>query len=101
MDIWLVLLVSTAFASIAGITFSVGQLVTSRNRLQRRLPVGAKIAEAFTLPAGDDAGSLAGEPFKNSRFGAGRKLSRELRLKLVRAGYFSLNAVRFYILARL
>jgi tight adherence protein C len=101
MDLWLVLSLSAAFVSVAGITFSVGQLVTSRNRLQRRLPVGVKIAEAFTLSAGDEAGSLAGEPFKDSRFGIGRRLSKELRLKLVRAGYFSPAAVRFYILARL
>ena len=34
-------------------------------------------------------GALAGEPFKDDRFGLGQKLSKELRLKLVRAGYFS------------
>jgi tight adherence protein C len=101
MDLWLVLSLSAAFVSVAGITFSVGQLVTSRNRLQRRLPVGVKIAEAFTLSAGDEAGSLPGEPFKDSRFGVGQRPSKELRLKLVRAGYFSPGAVRSYILARL
>jgi tight adherence protein C len=101
MDVWLVLLVSTAFVSVAGITFSVGQLVTSRNRLQRRLPVGVRMADGLTLSAGDDAGALAGEPFKDSRFGAGQRLSKELRLKLVRAGYFSPRAVRFYVFARI
>jgi tight adherence protein C len=101
MDIWLVLLVSTAFVSVAGITFSVGQLVTSRNRLQRRLPAGVRMADGLTLSAGDDAGALAGEPFKDSRFGAGQRLSKELRLKLVRAGYFSPRSVRFYVFARI
>ena len=46
MDIWLVLFVSTAFVSVAGITFSVGHLVTSRNRLQRRLPAGVRMSDA-------------------------------------------------------
>ena len=38
------LFVSAAFVSVAGITFSVGHLITSRNRLQRRLPAGATIS---------------------------------------------------------
>jgi tight adherence protein C len=100
MDVWFVLFVSAAFVSVAGITFSVGHLVTSRNRLQRRLPVGASMADALTLSAGDDAGARAGEAFKDDRFGIGRRLSKELRLKLVRAGYFSPRAVRFYVFAR-
>ena len=63
MDIWLVLFVSAAFVSAAGITFSVGQLITSRNRLQRRLPAGAMMSDALALTSGDDVGAL-GWPFK-------------------------------------
>jgi tight adherence protein C len=94
MDIGLILAVSAAFASIAGITFSVGRMITGRNRLQRRLPA------ALALTSPDATGALTGEPFKEDRFGLGQKLGRELRLKLVRAGYFSPGAVRFYVLAR-
>lgn len=94
MDIGLILAVSAAFASIAGITFSVGRMITGRNRLQRRLPA------ALALTSPDAMGALMGEPFKEDRFGLGQKLGRELRLKLVRAGYFSPGAVRFYVLAR-
>src|ERR1700749_555681 len=94
MDIGLLLFVSAAFASVAGITFAVGHLVTSRNRLQRRLPA------ALALTSGDSVGDLTGERFGDNRFGLGEKLGKELRLKLVRAGYFSPSAVRFYILAR-
>jgi tight adherence protein C len=102
MDVWLVLFVSTAFVSVAGLTFSVGHLVTSRNRLQRRLPAGVRMADALTVSAaGDDAGALAGEPFKNDRFGIGQRLGKELRLKLVRAGYFSPRAVRDYVFGRI
>ena len=49
MDVWLVLFVSAAFVSAAGITFSVGHLITSRNRLQRRLPAGASLSDALAL----------------------------------------------------
>src|SRR6185437_16013745 len=94
MDIGLILAVSAAFASIAGITFSVGRMITGRNRLQRRLPA------ALALTSPDAMGALMGEPFKEDRFGLGQKLGRELRLKLVRAGYFGPGAVRFYVLAR-
>src|ERR1700734_1476234 len=100
MDVWLVLFVSAAFVSAAGITFSVGHLIASRNRLQRRLPAGASLSDAMTLTSGDDVGALAGEPFQDHRFGLGQKLGKELRLKLVRAGYFSPRAVRFYVFAR-
>ena len=101
MDIWLVLFVSAAFVSVAGITFSVGHLITSRNRLQRRLPAGARTSDALALTSPDDVGALLGEPFNEDRFGLGQRLGKELRLKLVRAGYFSPSAVRFYIFARL
>jgi tight adherence protein C len=94
MDIGLLLFVSAAFASVAGITFTVGHLITSRNRLQRRLP------PALALTSGGDMGDLVGEPFTDNRFGLGQKLGKELRLKLVRAGYFSPRAVRYYVLAR-
>jgi tight adherence protein C len=100
MDIWLALSVLTAFVSVAGITFSVGHLITSRNRLQRRLPAGARASDTLALTSPDDMGALMGEPFKGDRFGLGQKLSKELRLKLVRAGYFSQGAVRTYVLAR-
>ena len=95
MDIWLVL-----FVSAAGITFSVGHLITSRNRLQRRLPAAARMADTLTLTSGDDLGAPAGVPFKGDRFGLGQRLSKELRLRLVRAGYFSSSALRFYVFAR-
>jgi len=101
MDIWLLLFVSAAFVSAAGIAFSVGQLITSRNRLQRRLPAGATMSDALALTSPHDVGALAGDPFPDDRFGLGQKLSKELRLKLVRAGYFSPRAVRIYVLARI
>ena len=58
------------------------------------------MSDALALASGDDVGALTGEPFQDDRFGIGQKLSKELRLKLVRAGYFSPRAVRYYLLAR-
>src|ERR1700722_10405395 len=101
MDIWLVLFVSAAFVSAAGITFSVAHLITSRNRLQRRLPAGASLSDALALTSGGDGGALAREPFEDDRFGPDQKPGKELSLNLVRAGYSSPRAARFYVFARL
>jgi tight adherence protein C len=45
-------------------------------------------------------GALAAERFAEVRFGLGQRVGKELRLKLVRAGYFSPQAIRVYVLAR-
>jgi len=100
MDVLLVAFVSAAFLAVAGIAFAVGQLVMSRNRLQRRLPASARIQEVLTSASGDGVSALVAERFSEDRFGIGGKFRQELRLKLVRAGYFSQNAVRFYVFAR-
>src|SRR5271169_3443598 len=94
MDFLLITFVSAAFMAVAGIAFVVGQLVISRNRLQRRLPAGARISEA----SGD--GALVVERFTEDRFAIGQGFRQELRLRLVRAGYFSQNAAQFYVFAR-
>src|SRR5271155_1528068 len=102
MDILLVACVSAAFMAVAGIAFAVGQLVSSRSRLQRRLPAaGARISEALTGGAGDGIGALVAQRFTEDRFGIGQGFRQELRLKLVRSGYFGPNAVQFYVFARI
>jgi len=100
MDGLLIAFVSAAFMAVAGIAFAVGQLVVGRNRLQRRLPASARLSEALTSASGDGLGALVAERFSEDRFGIGGRFRQELRLKLVRAGYFSQNAIRFYVFAR-
>jgi hypothetical protein len=100
MDVLLVAFLSAAFVSVAGISFSVGHLVTSRNRLQRRLPAGERMSDALARPSGDNPDVLAAEPFTKDGFGIGRIVTKEVRLNLVRSGFFSPQAIRFYVLAR-
>jgi tight adherence protein C len=95
MDLLLAVFVSAAFMAVAGIAFAVGQLVVGRNRLQRRLP-----AAALARTSSDSVGALVAERFTEDRFGIGRRFGQELRLKLVRAGYFGQNAVQLYVFAR-
>jgi tight adherence protein C len=101
MDILLIGFVSAAFISAAGITFAVGQLVTSRSRLQRRLPAASRMSDALTLTPGDSVGALVAEPFTEGVPGISQKTSKELKLKLVRAGYFSRHGIRLYFFSRI
>jgi tight adherence protein C len=101
MDLLLVAFVSAAFMSVAGVAFVVGRLVTSRNRLQRRLPAaGAGFSEAVSDASADGFGALVAERFTEDRFRVGQGFRQEVRLKLIRSGYFSQNAVQFYVFAR-
>ena len=102
MDIWLVLFVSVAFVSVAGMTFSVGQLIASRNRLQRRLPAGAILSGALSahVRPTTQAPSLGG-PFNEDRFGLGQESRQRAAAETGVLGHFSPGAVRFYVLARI
>jgi tight adherence protein C len=100
MDVLLAAFVLTAFISVAGITLAVAHLIVSRNRLHRRLPAAARIPDALTYASSDRVSALASERFAEARFGVGQRAGKELRLKLVRAGFFSPHAIRFYVLAR-
>jgi tight adherence protein C len=100
MDVVLFAFVSASFMAVGGAAFAVGQLVVSRSRLQRRLPASARISEALAGASGDGIGALVAERFTEDRFGIGERFRQELRLKMVRAGYFSQNAVQFYVFAR-
>lgn len=101
MDILLVAFVSAAFISIAGFAFAVAHLIMSRNRLQRRLPAAARIADALPYASSDGVAAFAAERFNEVGFGIGHRVGKELRLKLVRAGYFGPDAIRFYVVARI
>jgi tight adherence protein C len=61
---------------------------------------GARISEALTGASGDGIGALVAQRFTEDRFGIGQGFRQELRLKLVRSGYFGPNAVQFYVFAR-
>ena len=59
-----------------------------------------RITEALTGASSDGIGALVAQRFTEDRFRIGQGFRQELRLKLVRAGYFSPDAVRFYVFAR-
>jgi tight adherence protein C len=100
MDLVLVLFVSTAFLAVAGVVYVAGQYIHARDQLRRRMPAGAATAEANSQPSTSAIGALVTQHFTEDRYGVDSELRRKLRLELLRAGYFSPLAVRYYLFAR-
>jgi len=100
MDGEAVLITLTAFVAVAAVTFVLGQNFRSADQFRRRLPAAA-------AEAGDEAkkesafGALVAQHFDEERYGVDAALKRRLKQQLLRAGFFSPLAIRYYVFARL
>ena len=91
-----------AFGAVAAIVFVIGQLLTTQARVQQR--VGAPVRSGGAAPNvgfADSFDSLVKTYFDEKRFGVEGSMRSKLRRDLVRAGFFSPNALNYYIFARL
>jgi tight adherence protein C len=100
MDSVLLLFVLASFLAIAGIAFVVGQYLETRIDLRRRMPAGATAADSSSPSPQSAIGALVSETFTEERFGVDVKLRQKLRRDLLRAGFFSPYAVRYYVFSR-
>jgi tight adherence protein C len=100
MDLVLLLFVSTAFFAVAGAVYAAGLYLHGRDQLRRRLPAGGVTADANVPQSASMIGSLVTEHFTEDRYGVDSTLRRKLRRELLRAGYFSPLAIRYYLFAR-
>jgi tight adherence protein C len=100
MDSVLLLFVLASFLAIAGIAFVVGQYLETRIDLRRRMPAGATVADSSSPSPQSAIGALVSETFTEERFGVDVKLRQKLRRDLLRAGFFSPYAVRYYVFSR-
>jgi tight adherence protein C len=95
------LVVLLAFGSVMTLTLVVGQYLKSEAHLQRRLTAsGQKLRE----PTGQRVAVLQEfitKNFDERRFGVDSTLRGKLRRDLVRAGFFGINALNYYIFARI
>ena len=93
-----------AFASVAIIVFVLGRYVATRSLMLRRLPVPTSSLQSGgsseSAMANVFLGSLAGK-LDEKKFGIEGQIRTKLRRDLIRAGYFSDQAIRLYILTRL
>jgi tight adherence protein C len=99
MDLILALIVSASFLAVAGIVFVAGQYLQTRADLRRRLPAGATIADSGAPTPQSALGMLVPEQFSENRL-VDSNLRQKLRRELVRAGFFSPYAIRYYIFFR-
>jgi tight adherence protein C len=88
-----------AFCATGGLAFVVGQYYLRAAHLGRRLPV-LQEATGDRSSAGGIAAMVASH-FDEKRFGVDDTVRGQLRLNLIRAGYFRKDAVNFYVFWRL
>src|ERR1700690_3126664 len=91
-----------AFAVVAGGVVVVGRFLSNEASMQRRLPVPVLAAGAQPRKAQEKnlLSSLANK-IDEKKFGVNNVLRTKLRRELMRAGYFSDEAIRYYVLARI
>jgi tight adherence protein C len=93
-----------AFACVAIIVFVLGRYVVSQAQMQRRLPIPASTSQSAGLSENVVSNvflaSLVGK-LDEKKFGIEGQIRAKLKRDLIRAGYFSEQAIRFYIFARL
>jgi tight adherence protein C len=93
-----------AFGCVTAVVFLAGRYLTSQASMHRRLPIHASGTQSSSLPEDPVPNyflAAVTRKIDEKRFGIEGPLRVKLRRNLVRAGYFSDQAVRFYILARL
>jgi len=97
LDFIPILVTILAFGAIAAVVFVVGQQLSIRAQMRRRLPA---VAASDAFGAGR-LGSFIAERLDEERLGVDSELRVKLRRRLVRAGVFSDYAVKYYAIARL
>ena len=91
-----------AFLSAGGIVIFFGQRIAENLLVQRRLMTRTGAAAAEGAPEGvGQFGALISARIDEKRFGIEGAFRSKLRHDLMRAGYFSEDAIRYYIAARL
>jgi tight adherence protein C len=103
-DMTPLLIAGLAFGCVTIIIFIVGRYVTSQATMERRLPIAASTSQragsSQNVAPNFFLASLAGK-FDEKKFGIEGQLRTKLRRDLIRAGYFSDQAIPLYIFARI
>jgi tight adherence protein C len=94
-------IVIMAFAAVAAIVFVAGRYFATQVAVQRRLPVGAGGGDYRTSQSNSRLQAFIARNFDERRFGVDSTLRGKLRRDLVRAGYFRVDALNYYIFTRI
>jgi tight adherence protein C len=89
-----------AFGAVAIGVFAIGQFIAVQIRVHQRVTAqGRDVETASGLASGFDA--LVSTFFDEKRFGLEGSVRTKLRRELVRAGFFHVDAIKYYIFARI
>lgn len=95
-----ILIVILAFGAVAIAVFVIGQFIAIQMRVHQRIAGPARdsqVAPGFTSGLDQFVASY----FDEKRFGVDNSMRAKLRRELVRAGFFHVAAINYYIFARL
>lgn len=95
---WLIILL--AFGAVSSLVFVATQHFSTHLHLQRRT-AGAGQGTEGAPPLVDNVHALVSTYFDEKRFGVEGKVRAKLRRDLLRAGYFRVDAVSYYIFLKL
>ncbi len=99
-ELSLLLITILAFGAVAIAVFAFGQFVAAQIRVHRRVTAQRQDVKTETgLASGFDA--LVSTFFDEKRFGLDGSVRTKLRRELIRAGFFRVAAIRYYIFARM
>jgi tight adherence protein C len=88
-----------AFGAATTIVYVVGQYIATQMKMQKRVGISQREAGAVTLFAG--VNTLVSTYFDEKRFGLEDSFKAKLRRDLLRAGFFNVQNVSYYIFARI
>ena len=89
-----------AFGAVAIGVFAIGQFIAVQIRVHQRVAAqGRDVETAPGLASGFDA--LVSTFFDEKRFGVEGSVRTKLRRGLIRAGFFRVDAIKYYIFARI
>lgn len=88
-----------AFGAATAIVYVVGQYVATQMKMRQRVGIPQREPESATLFAG--VNTLVSTYFDEKRFGLEDSFKAKLRHDLLRAGFFNVQNVSYYIFARI
>jgi tight adherence protein C len=99
-ELLFLLITILTFGAVAIGVFAIGQFIAVQIRVHQRVTAqGRDVETAPGLASGFDA--LVSTLFDEKRFGVEGSVRTKLRRELVRAGFFHVDAIKYYIFARI
>jgi len=99
-ELLILLITILAFGAVAIGVFAIGQFIAVQIRVHQRITAqGRDVETAPGLASGFDA--LVSTFFNEKRFGVEGSVRTKLRRELIRAGFFHVDAIKYYIFARI